>query len=88
MNSYGKTWHTWMTGLYGREGDSLPIGPPELQWSFNRDGEELAGMVEARDRRMRLNTAEAREHRRDLQKETAAKAARTMDTIFERQGLK
>jgi hypothetical protein len=38
MNSYGKTWHTWMTGVHGREADPLPYGPPHLQWSFNSDG--------------------------------------------------
>jgi hypothetical protein len=66
MNSYGKTWHTWMTGMHGRTNDPLPLGPPRLQWSFNRDGEEMPGMVEARDRRMGLNTADARADRQDL----------------------
>jgi hypothetical protein len=37
MNSYGKTWHTWMTGMAGRQGDALPYGPAVLQWSFNHD---------------------------------------------------
>jgi hypothetical protein len=66
MNSYGKTWHTWMTGMYGVPNDELPFGPPQLQWSFNRDGEDAPGMVEARDRRMNLNTAEEREDRQEL----------------------
>ena len=57
INSYGKTWHTWMTGMYGQKGDDLPLGPPQLQWSFNRDGEDAPGMVEARDKRMGLDTA-------------------------------
>jgi hypothetical protein len=39
MNSYGKTWHTWMTGTHNQQADPLPFGPPDLQWSFNRDGE-------------------------------------------------
>jgi hypothetical protein len=66
LNSYGKTWHTWMTGMHAGNNDSLPVGPPRLQWSFNRDGEEMPGMVEARDKRMDLNTAEARRDRQDL----------------------
>jgi hypothetical protein len=66
MNSYGKTWHTWMTGMYGGGNDQLPLGPPHLQWSFNRDGEEMPGMVAARDNRMGLNTADARADRQDL----------------------
>jgi hypothetical protein len=66
INSYGKTWHTWMTGMHGSPSDALPLGAPSLQWSLNRDGEELPGIVEARDKRMSLNTAEARRDRADL----------------------
>lgn len=66
INSYGKTWHTWMTGMYEGESDRLPLGPPVLQWSFNRDGQAKPGMVEARDSRMDLSTDEARRDRQDL----------------------
>jgi len=66
VNSYGKTWHTWMTGVRGHQADPLPLGPPHLQWSFNRDGEADGGMVEERDRRMDLDSAKARQERQDL----------------------
>lgn len=66
INSYGKTWHTWMTGVHNRPPDPLPFGPPHLQWSFNRDGEADPSMVQARDRRMGLDSAEARQERQDL----------------------
>jgi hypothetical protein len=66
MNSYGKTWHTWMTGVYNRQADPLPFGPPHLQWSFNRDGEDTPGMVSARDQRFDFNTADERRDRQDL----------------------
>jgi hypothetical protein len=66
INSYGKTWHTWMTGMRDHQPDPLPFGPPRLQWSFNRDGEAMPGLVADRDKRMRLDTAEAREARADL----------------------
>jgi hypothetical protein len=66
INSYGKTWHTWMTGMYGSKSDELPLGPPSLQWSFNRDGEEMPGIVAARDKRMDLDTAKVRQARADL----------------------
>jgi hypothetical protein len=66
MNSYGKTWHTWMTGAHNRKADSLPLGPPHLQWSFNRDGEAVPGMVSARDERFGINSDAARQDRRDL----------------------
>jgi hypothetical protein len=68
MNSYGKTWHVWKTGLYGEQGDALPFGVPHLAWSFNRDGEATKGMVEARDSRMNLDSAEARRDRAGLAK--------------------
>jgi hypothetical protein len=66
INSYGKTWHTWMTGVYSGKSDDLPLGPARLQWSFNHDGEADAGMVQARDTRMKLNTTDARKDRQDL----------------------
>jgi hypothetical protein len=65
MNSYGKTWHTWNLGAGGAEG-SLPLGPPRLAWSFNRDGEARPGLVEERDLRMGIDTAERRRARQDL----------------------
>jgi hypothetical protein len=66
MNSYGKTWHTWMTGMHNQQADPLPFGPPALQWSFNRDREANPEMTQARDRRMKLDPIEARQQRRDL----------------------
>ena len=66
INSYGKTWHTWMTGMHGKQGDPLPFGPPHLQWSFNKDGEDAPGMVADRDKRMDFNTADERSDRADL----------------------
>ena len=65
INSYGKTWHFWKTGVFGEKPDSLPLGPPHLAWSFNRDGEAKPRMVEARDTRMDLDTTEARRERAD-----------------------
>jgi hypothetical protein len=66
MNSYGKTWHVWNTGVNGRSPDPLPFGPPHLAWSFNRDGEAAPGLVSSRDERMNLDTAKARQQRADL----------------------
>ena len=64
MNSYGKTWHLWAT----EQGDKLPLGEAMLAWSFNRDGEVKPGLVEKRDRDLRINTAQVRRERQDLQK--------------------
>jgi hypothetical protein len=66
VNSYGKTWHFWMTGVHGRRPDSLPLGPAHLAWSFNRDGEAHLELIAARDRRMGLTSADARAKRADL----------------------
>lgn len=67
MNSYGKTWHMWNTGANGKPGDVLPLGPPMLAWSFNRDGELLPSMVDARDTRMKVHTGGKRKARADLE---------------------
>jgi len=66
VNSYGKTWHVWMTGMYGAAADPLPFGEPALAWSFNRDGEALPGLVEQRDQRLRVDSGSRREDRRAL----------------------
>jgi hypothetical protein len=66
MNSYGKTWHVWNTGANGLEGDSLPLGPAMLAWSFNRDGEMLPNLQEERDTRMKVRTGNKRRQRADL----------------------
>lgn len=66
MNSYGKTWHVWMTGVHGRDADRLPLGEPHLAWSFNHDGEALPGLVEQRDQRMGIDSQEKRQQRADL----------------------
>jgi hypothetical protein len=66
MNSYGKTWHVWMTGMHGAQPDPLPVGPPHLAWSFNHDGEARPEMIESRDSRMKLDTTGARQQRADL----------------------
>lgn len=66
MNSYGKTWHVWNTGMPNAQGDKLPYGPPMLAWSFNRDGEDQPGLVAGRDRMMKINSADIRRNRADL----------------------
>jgi hypothetical protein len=66
MNSYGKTWHLWDTGMGDRPGDELPFGPARLAWSFSRDGELQHWLLEGRDRRMGLDTDAKRRARQDL----------------------
>jgi hypothetical protein len=66
MNSYGKTWHLWNSAPFGKHGDNMPLGAPVLEWSFNRDGEALPGLLEERDRRIGTDIAQERLDRRDL----------------------
>jgi len=66
INSYGKTWHTWHSRDGVDPGSALPMGPAMLAWSFNRDGEAMPGLVESRDERMDISTAERRRDRQDL----------------------
>lgn len=65
MNSYGKTWHTW-DAKHGEPDQALPLGEPDLAWSFNRQGEAEAGLVERRDQRMSIDTDARRRARADL----------------------
>ena len=65
MNSYGKTWHTWDTNHAGAEG-LLPLGEPELAWSFSRYGEAKPGLVESRDKRMNIDSKELGRSRQSL----------------------
>jgi hypothetical protein len=66
MNSYGKTWHLWNTGTFGQSADALPLGEPQLAWSFNHDGEIKPGVMEQRDAKMKVDTAARRKERSDL----------------------
>lgn len=66
MNSYGKTWHTWNTSRSAGEDARLPLGTPNLAWSFNRFGEARAELIENRDQRMNISTEDRRRARQDL----------------------
>ena len=83
LNSYGKTWHTWKTSNRNRpeEGDSLPLGPPSLMWSFNRFGEVDEAMRQDRNQVMSVDDEEARRHRQDLAPQ--AHPQRGVDTLRE-----
>jgi hypothetical protein len=44
----------------------MPIGDPELMWSFNHDGETPPQLIERRDARLHVDTQVKREQRKDL----------------------
>jgi hypothetical protein len=69
MNSYGKTWHVWHTGVHhghGHEGHRLPLGDPMLMWSFNRDGEMDPALKQSGKEDLNFDFEEKREERQDL----------------------
>lgn len=66
INSYGKTWHLWNTGMNGTAGDALPLGAPALAWSFNHDGELAPAMLQRRDQALRVSSERKRQQRADL----------------------
>ena len=66
MNSYGKTWHVWMTGTMDGPGDKMPLGDPMLAWSFNHDGEANPALVERRDKDMGIDSEALKSERKDL----------------------
>lgn len=67
INSYGKTWHFWNTGHYGmNDGTNVPMGDPMLAWSFNRDGEALAGLLKEEEEKFNFKIKEKRNERDDL----------------------
>jgi hypothetical protein len=61
LNSYGKTWRVWDS-----DHSEMPIGDPELMWSFNHDGETPPQLIERRDARLHVDTQVKREQRKDL----------------------
>jgi hypothetical protein len=87
MNSYGKTWHVWNTGHFGlNDADRLPLGPPKLAWSLNRDGEAVPGLAENMQKRLNVNMEEKRASREDMRK--LAKPQEGVDALhgkFERE---
>lgn len=67
MNSYGKTWHFWNTGHAGmKDSDQLPLGEPQLAWSFNRDGEMHPALFEGLESMLGGPVSEKRKQRQDL----------------------
>jgi hypothetical protein len=66
MNSYGKTFHFWHT-TRSEGGQSMPLGPAKLAWSFNRLGEARPDLITRRDAEMNIDSHEKRKERQELQ---------------------
>lgn len=62
VSTYGKTIHTWHTD----RDLELPYGPPLLMMGFTEDGQLRQELVEERDKRFDVSTAEKRKQREDI----------------------
>lgn len=60
--TYGKTWHTW----HSDRDVELPVGIPALMAGFTADEQIDPALVQARDRRFDIETAERRAARNDI----------------------
>jgi hypothetical protein len=63
--TYGKVWGTWHVDEYG-DFDDLPLGIPQLLMSPTKDGQIKESLIKSRDKRLGVNTTEARENRKDI----------------------
>ena len=62
VSTYGKTWHTWHTDKQ----HALPLGAPALMMGFTADGQVKQALVDDRDRRYDVSSADKRKQRADI----------------------
>jgi hypothetical protein len=62
VSTYGKTIHTWHTD---QELD-LPIGSPMIMMGFTKDGQLEQNLLDERDKRFEVSTAEKKKNRSDI----------------------
>jgi hypothetical protein len=62
VSTYGKTIHTWHTD----QERSLPVGSPMIMMGFTKDGQVHPKLIEERDKRFNVSTAEKKKKREDI----------------------
>jgi hypothetical protein len=62
VSTYGKTIHTWHTD----QDLSLPIGSPMIMMGFTKDGQLKQNLLDDRDKRFEVSTAEKKKNRSDI----------------------
>lgn len=62
VSTYGKTIHTWHTD----QQRDLPIGSPMIMMGFTEDGQLDKKLLEDRDKRFNVSTAEIKKKREDI----------------------
>lgn len=62
VSTYGKTIHTWHTD----QQSTLPIGSPMIMMGFTKEGQLKQELIDERDKRFNISTAEKRKNREDI----------------------
>ena len=62
VSTYGKTIHTWHTD----QGSKLPIGSPMIMVGFTEDGQLQQELLDDRDKRFNISTAEKKKNRQNI----------------------
>ena len=62
VSTYGKTIHTWHTD----QQRSLPVGAPMIMMGFTKDGQIHQKLLDERDKRFDISTAEKKKNRADI----------------------
>jgi hypothetical protein len=89
VTTYGKTFHTWQ---YDR--DDFPFGIPQLMMGLTEDGQVDEALINDRDDRLGISTAQKREKRADIPSPTLVPGAnfwesgRTVQTRLEEMDFK
>jgi hypothetical protein len=71
VSTYGKTIHTWHTD----QQRTLPIGSPMIMMGFTKDGQLQPSLLQQRDQRFKISTAEKKRQRADIQAPPVAAGA-------------
>ena len=62
VSTYGKIIHTWHTD----QNRNLPVGSPMIMMGFTKEGQLRPELIEARDKRFDISTAEKKKNREDI----------------------
>ena len=66
VSTYGKTIHTWHTD----QQRTLPIGSPMIMMGFTKDGQLNPSLLQDRDKRFNISTADKKRNRQDIDEPT------------------
>lgn len=62
VSTYGKTIHTWHTDQHR----NLPVGAPMVMMGFTKEGQLHPELLDARDKRFQISTANIKANRKDI----------------------